>query len=448
MLNRQAAILAGTDEVPVSLQLESLTQRGQALRLLGQPGRLHRADAAGAGHGASRTGAAAAADQRVLLATGPVPPRQRRTPGRAATVRARPGIAPRRSRRGRHGREPDRPGEPESRCRPVSRSTAGLRPGARPTAAEGRRTACAAGGDRVSAWPGCATDWARPTPPNAKPATHSHWRWRSTAPQHPATLALRRQLAALHIDQGRYARAESELREAIAVQQRRLAGERDAAEIQRGAAELGRLQRQLALVAWERGDNATAMASMQRAVALARRDDPAHLADALFDQARLLHAIGRDRAASKAITEARELRSERLGPRDPLVGDTDRLLGRDRTVAGASLEHGMAHLRAGGHAHAQRLWQHPSENTRSRTGVGAATGAGWRRRRTDAAGCAGRPVAHRPGTAPHRLACAAPTPAQLRCHAARPRPRPGQTDRTAGRSCGRPSPTGVRSRAK
>lgn len=162
--------------------------------------------------------------------------------------------------------------------------------------------------------------------------------------QHPATLSLRRQLAGLHIEQGRYAMADRELREAIALQQRRVHAGGDPAETKRGASELGRLQRQLGLVAWERGDNATALASMQHAVALARREeDNARLADALFDQARLLHAIGRDRAALKSLTEARDLRITRFGPRHALIGDSDRLLGVIELSLGQH-DQGMAHL--------------------------------------------------------------------------------------------------------
>jgi tetratricopeptide (TPR) repeat protein len=162
--------------------------------------------------------------------------------------------------------------------------------------------------------------------------------------QHPATLSLRRQLALLHIDQGHYAMAQGELEEAIALQQARISSGGDPSEKRRASRELGRLQRRLAHVAWERGDNAAALASAQNAVLLARKlDDPAELADALFDQARLLHAMGRDRAASRAVTESRELRAERLGPRHPLIGDTDRLLGQVEISLGRK-DHGMAHL--------------------------------------------------------------------------------------------------------
>ena len=162
--------------------------------------------------------------------------------------------------------------------------------------------------------------------------------------QHPATLSLRRQLAGLHIEQGRYALADRELREAIALQQQRVQGGGDPGETRRGASELGRLQRQLGLVAWERGDSTAALSSMQHAVTLARREgDKSRLADALFDQARLLHAVGRDRPALKSLTESRELRIAQFGPRHALVGDNDRLLGVIELSLGQH-DQGMAHL--------------------------------------------------------------------------------------------------------
>ena len=128
------------------------------------------------------------------------------------------------------------------------------------------------------------------------------------------------------------------------MQQVRIAAGGDPLEMRRATREVGRLQRRLAQVAWERGNNATAHAASQHAVTLARKlGDPAELADALFDQARLLHATGRDRAASKAVTESRELRTGLLGPRHPLIGDTDRLLGQIEISLGRK-DHGMAHL--------------------------------------------------------------------------------------------------------
>lgn len=221
--------------------------------------------------------------------------------------------------------------------------------------------------------------------------------------QHPATLSLRRQLAGLHIEQGRYAMADRELREAIALQQRRVHAGGDPAETKRGASELGRLQRQLGLVAWERGDNATALASMQHAVALARREeDNARLADALFDQARLLRHRARSRRAQVADRSARP--AHRAFRAATCADRRQRsAAGRDRTLAWpARPGHGAS--RAGRDADAQRLRQHASEHARSRTLARARAGAGRRRRRTDATGCAGGPVARRPGSAPHRMA--------------------------------------------
>lgn len=342
LLNRQAAILAGTNDPPVSLQLESLMQRGQALRLLGQPDRCI---------ALMQPALATARREQAQL-----PPqisefysqlgRCRRDNGERQGARQlfERSLALRRDDR-------DEVGTVENLIDLANlRADAGqsaealqgydqARGQLRQKVGERHALLVEIGSRVASLRQGLGqTDAAEREANDAFVLALEVY-----GAQHPATLALRRQLAALHINQGRYARAEGELREAIKVQQRRMASERDPAEIQRGASELGRLERQLALVAWERGNNASAIAAMQRAVALARRDDPAHLADALYDQARLLHAVGRDRAASKAITESRELRNERLGPRDPLVGDTDRLLGLIELSLGRR-EHGMAHL--------------------------------------------------------------------------------------------------------
>ena len=163
--------------------------------------------------------------------------------------------------------------------------------------------------------------------------------------QHPTTLALRRQLAGLHIDQGRYELAETELRDVLTqVQARERAGGRQAAQAERGRIELEGLYRRLGAVAWELGDTTRAMARLQQAVVLARRqDDPMRLADALYDQAVLLHALDRNAAARKALMESRTLRTERLGPRHPSLADTERLRGEIELSLGQR-EAGMEHL--------------------------------------------------------------------------------------------------------
>lgn len=344
LLNRQASILGGTSDVPVSLELESATQRGQVLRLLGEPrqcialmqpelatarreqaqlppqvsefysqlGRCRRDNG-------ERQGARQLFERSLAL--------RRDDKDEVGTVENLIDLANLQADAGQSGAAlqgyakardqlRQKVGERHALQVEIGSRVASLRQGLGQTDAAEREAADA---------------FALAMEMNGA--------------QHPATLSLRRQLAMLHIDQGRYAQADAELRAAIAQQQRRVAnGDRDPSETRRDAGELGTLQRRLGVVAWERGDNATALTSMQRAVALARHHgDPMQLADALYDQARLLHATGRDRTALKAVTEARELRIERLGPRDPRIGDTDRLLGLVELSLGDH-DRGMAHL--------------------------------------------------------------------------------------------------------
>ncbi|MBU8977311.1 protein kinase [Lysobacter sp. MMG2] len=344
LLNRQAVALESAPDVPVSLQLESLTQRGQALRLLGEARQCI---------GLMQPALATARREQAQL-----PPqvsefysqlgRCRRDNGERQGARQlfERSLTLRRDDR-------DEVGTVENLIDLANLQADAGQSGAalqgyqqariqlRQKVGERHALMVEIGSRMASLRQGLGqTDAAERSASDAFALALEVY-----GAQHPATLSLRRQLAALHIEQGRYSQAETELREAIALQQRRVsAGGSDPGEIRRGAGELGRLQRQLGLVTWERGDSATALASMQRAVTLARQhDDVPRLADALFDQARLLHASGRDRTALKAVTEARELRLEELGPRHPLVGDTDRLLGQIELSLGQH-DQGMAHL--------------------------------------------------------------------------------------------------------
>jgi serine/threonine-protein kinase len=153
--------------------------------------------------------------------------------------------------------------------------------------------------------------------------------------QHPVTLQVRRELAAARVDQGHFADAARELREV----HRRL--------IERhgpGHESLAESNHELGLVEWELGQVDAAFASLSRAAMLYRRggrDEP--LAKARFDQAQVLHALGRDAEARPLLQESRKLRELRFGAQHPAVGDTDRLLGEVLVALG---EHpaGMGHL--------------------------------------------------------------------------------------------------------
>ncbi|MEG3192222.1 tetratricopeptide repeat protein, partial [Lysobacter sp. D1-1-M9] len=143
---------------------------------------------------------------------------------------------------------------------------------------------------------------------------------------HPATLAVRRQLAAVQVDQGQYDEADAGFREIHQQLVERLgAGHRDLA---------GSYLR-LGLLAWERGDLPGAIDLLQQALAITREDaDPVNVAEALSNLAQVLHAAGRSGEARPLLQEARSLRSEHYGARHALVGDIDRLLGEVEIALG------------------------------------------------------------------------------------------------------------------
>lgn len=344
LLNRQAGVLASTSDIPVSLQIESLTQRGQALRLLGEPrqcidlmlpalttARREQAQLPPqiseyySQFGRCRRDNGELQGARLLFERSLALRRDDRD--EVGTVENLIDLANLQADAGQTGAALQGYGKARTQLRQkvgerhallaeIGSRVASLRQGlGQVDAAE--REASEAFAIALEVY----------------------------GAQHPVTLSLRRQMAMLHIDQGHYRQAETELRAAIAALQRRLAPAGvDPAEIRRGMIELGGLQRRLGQVAWERGEISTALTALQRAVVIARRqNDNAHLGDALYDYARVLHAVGRDRAALKAVQEAHELRLAQMGPRHPLLGDTERLLGQIEISLGQR-EQGMAHL--------------------------------------------------------------------------------------------------------
>lgn len=153
--------------------------------------------------------------------------------------------------------------------------------------------------------------------------------------QHAVTLQVRRELAAARVDQGHFADAARELREV----HRRLV-ERHGP----GHESLAESHHELGLVQWELGQVDEALASLSRAAVMYRRGGRDELlAKARFDQAQVLHALGRDADARPLLQESRKLRELRFGTEHPVVGDTDRLLGE---VLVALNQHaaGMGHL--------------------------------------------------------------------------------------------------------
>ncbi|MCJ0826392.1 serine/threonine-protein kinase [Luteimonas sp. 50] len=172
---------------------------------------------------------------------------------------------------------------------------------------------------------------------------------------HPATIDARRQLAAIQVDIGRYAEAEAALRESRTWLLARLGPNHD---------NVARDDNSLGIIAWERGDAAAALAALDRSIGIRRRNgNPVALAGVLFNKAMVLHDLQRDAQARPLLVEARRLRSKRLGPTHPLVGDSDRLLGEvdaalgDSTRALAELRAAVQATRAGygaAHPHTRR----------------------------------------------------------------------------------------------
>jgi serine/threonine-protein kinase len=137
--------------------------------------------------------------------------------------------------------------------------------------------------------------------------------------QHPSTIDATRQLAAIHVDQGRFSEADAAFRASRDWLISHLGADHDA---------VARDDNSLAIIAWERGDTTAALASLDRSIAIRRkRRDPIALSGVLFNKAMVLHENHRDREALPLLREARRLRSGKLGTQHPLVGDALRLLG-------------------------------------------------------------------------------------------------------------------------
>jgi serine/threonine protein kinase/tetratricopeptide (TPR) repeat protein len=145
-------------------------------------------------------------------------------------------------------------------------------------------------------------------------------------PAHPATVDSRRQLAAIHVDQGRYAEAEKAFRDSHGLLVARLGRQHQ---------DVARNDNSLGIIAWERGDTTTALAHIDRALAVLRRQPEAPLyQNVLFNKAMILHEAGRDRAALPLLLQVDGLRVATLGKSHPRNGETARLLGEVRAALG------------------------------------------------------------------------------------------------------------------
>ena len=139
-------------------------------------------------------------------------------------------------------------------------------------------------------------------------------------PGHRETLELRRLLAAIHVEQGRYGEAEMQLAIIHALLLMRSGGH--------SSQELGRSWHARGRIAWQRGDLAAADAAFEQAAVLLRevpgRED---LAATLLARAQVLHASLRASDALALLEEALKLRVTQAGSEDALLGDIERVTG-------------------------------------------------------------------------------------------------------------------------
>ncbi|WP_166212745.1 serine/threonine-protein kinase [Cognatiluteimonas telluris] len=151
----------------------------------------------------------------------------------------------------------------------------------------------------------------------------------------PDSIDARRQLAALLVDQGRLGEAERAYRFTREWLVARLGTHHDS---------VARDDNSLAIIAFERGDDASALDWLDQSIAIRR----AHarvgaraldLANVLFNKAMVLHDMGRDAAARPLLVEAIALRSATVGATHPLLGDTWRLLGEVEAALGRDDAH-------------------------------------------------------------------------------------------------------------
>ena len=137
--------------------------------------------------------------------------------------------------------------------------------------------------------------------------------------QHPVTLAVRRELAEVLIEQSRYRDAALPLRMRHAQLVARLPG---------SSLVLRDSNLALARVEWELGRRAAALSALDAALAIDRqRGDTDAIAAAFALQAQVLQEDGLHEQARTLLTQARQLRVDRHGAADASVADVDRLLG-------------------------------------------------------------------------------------------------------------------------
>lgn len=138
-------------------------------------------------------------------------------------------------------------------------------------------------------------------------------------PRHPLTQALRRHIAAVQVDQGQLREADEELRRLHAMTLESLGPHhRDTASSWNS----------MGIIAWERGDNETAVRDVAQAVAIWRTNESLQiLPGGLFNYGMVLHSAGRNDEALAALEESRQMRVGTIGASHALIGETDRMIG-------------------------------------------------------------------------------------------------------------------------
>jgi serine/threonine-protein kinase len=174
-------------------------------------------------------------------------------------------------------------------------------------------------------------------------------------PSHRTAIDANRQLAALYVDLGRFNEAETIFLDTTAWMTTRLDANHP---------DMARAYNSLAIVAWERGDDARALRYQQQAVRAWRKSGNDGLISAgLFNLAMIQYDAGHDGDALVAARESATLRERQYGANHELVGDSDRLIGEIQATLGqtelarSTLETAVQLTRAGygpEHSHTRR----------------------------------------------------------------------------------------------
>ena len=352
LLRRQGEIIATTPGIPTSLQLESLTQRGEMLAWSGKP------------HACIElmqpASASARREQAQLVTQAAAFYSQLGRCRRAAGERLSARLLFERALALRRGADGNEVAEVESRL-----DLAGLRVDAGDTAgaladyAGARNQLRREAGDRHPLLIAIGRDIAvlhdaQGRPHAAERELHDALAiaMDASGPAHPVTTTVRGELAALLVRQRRYASAEQELLARHGGLVSRLGA---------GHPDLRESHAALGDVAWERGNAAAAVAARRAALAISRRGGhPGQIVEAQLALATVLLGSGRAGEARPLLEEARAL-SRRLDPggepaarSERLLGEAAELLGRpdaarrhlDAAVRLARTGHGAGHSQA------------------------------------------------------------------------------------------------------